>query len=214
MRTQLRAPARPTRGGPALGVPAQRRPVRDQPVPHVPVRRPVGRRAVRWGVLLVLVGLLFLLRATVATPVRVASASMEPTFDAGDVVLVGQQPPDLEDLGHGDLVTFVSPEDGRRTIKRVIGLPGDSLVIKDSVLYVNDRVVDEPYVDHALIDAYYSRTYTVPDGKVFLLGDNRGNSVDSRDYGAVPVGDLLGRVIVRVWPPVRFGAPEPSPPKP
>src|ERR687890_2116484 len=88
----------------------------DGPV-SAPTRRP---RLVRWGVLLVLVGLLLALRATVATPVRVTSASMEPTFDAGDVVLVSRRAPTLEDLDHGDLVTFVSPEDGRRTIKRVI----------------------------------------------------------------------------------------------
>ena len=194
-----------------LGVPTPARSSEEGPASAVPTGL---HWALRLAVLVVVVGVLLLVRATVATPVRVASASMEPTFGAGNVVLVSQQAPDLGDLDHGDLVTFVSPEDGRRTIKRVIGLPGDSVVIKDSVLYVNDGVVDEPYVDHALIDAYYSRTYRVPDGKVFLLGDNRGNSVDSRDYGAVPAGDLLGRVIVRMWPLVRLDAPEPSPPKP
>jgi signal peptidase I len=176
--------------------------------------RPFWHWAVRVGVLVLVVGVLFLLRATVATPVRVSSASMEPTLDVGDVVLVSQRPSGLDDLDRGDLVTFVSPEDGRRTVKRVIGLPGDTLVIKDSVLYVNERVVDEPYVDHASIDAHYSRTYTVPGGRVFLLGDNRGNSVDSRDYGPVAVDDLLGRVVVRLWPVVRRGGPEPTPPKP
>lgn len=194
---------------------------------RVPVRHPSGRpprrvsdrgarllsTARKLGALLALLGVLLVLRAEVATPVRIASASMVPTFDAGDVVLVSQRPPALADLDRGDLVTFVSPEDGERALKRVIGLPGDSLVIKDSVLYVNDRVVDEPYVDHAAIDAYYSRTYQVPEGRVFLLGDNRGNSVDSRDYGPVEVDDLLGRVVVRLWPVVRFNEPEPSPPK-
>ena len=121
---------------------------------------------------------------------RVSSASMVPTYSPGDVVLVTQRPPDLADLERGDLVTFRSPEDGRRALKRVIGLPGEAVVIKDSELYVDDRVVDEAYVDHALIDGYYSRTYTVPAGSVFLLGDNRGNSVDSRDYGPVPARDL------------------------
>ena len=168
----------------------------------------------RAGVLVVVVAVLLALRATVATPVRVSSESMEPTLGVGNVVLVSQQPPELDALERGDLVTFTSPEDGRRTVKRVVGLPGDSVVIKDSVLFVNDRVVDEPYVDHALIDAYYSRTYTVPEETVFLLGDNRGNSIDSRDYGPVPVDDLLGRVLVRLWPVFRLNAPEPSPPKP
>jgi signal peptidase I len=172
------------------------------------------RRALLFAMLLLLVGALLVLRATVATPLRISSASMEPTFDVGNVVLVSQHRPEPDDLGHGDVVTFVSPEDGRRTVKRVVGLPGDSVVIKDSVLFVNDRAVDEPYVDHALIDAYYSRTYSVPEGTVFLLGDNRGNSIDSRDYGPVPVEDLLGRVIVRLWPVVRPDEPAPSPPKP
>jgi signal peptidase I len=219
MVTELRTPARPSVDRPVLGVPAQRRPsspepVRDGPVPQEPAPgRSAGRRVARGAVLLLLVGVLLLLRATVATPVRVSSASMEPTLRVGDVVLVSQQSPQLADLEHGDLVTFASPEDDRRTVKRVIGLPGDSLVIKDSVLYVNDRVVDEPYVDHAAIDAYYSRTYTVPAGKVFLLGDNRGNSVDSRDYGPVAADDLLGRVVVRLWPVVHRGGTEPTPPR-
>ena len=192
----LQAPARPSGDGSAFAVP--------------------GRRGwvLRVGALLAVLGVLLLGRATVATPVRVSSESMQPTFAAGDVVLVSQQAPALEDLDRGDLVTFVSPEDGRRALKRVIGLPGESVVIKDSVLHVNDRVVEEPYVDHALIDGYYSRTYTVPPGSVFLLGDNRGNSIDSRDYGPVRADDLLGRVVVRLWPVVRFHGQEPSPPKP
>jgi signal peptidase I len=198
-RPDPQAPARPSGGGPASASGGP---------------RPVRRLLLRVGVLLVALAVLLVLRETVATPVRISSASMEPTLGVGNVVLVSQQPPGLEDLDHGDLVTFTSPEDGRRTVKRVVGLPGDSVVIKDSVLYVNDRVVDEPYVDHAAIDAYYSRTYTVPDGKVFLLGDNRGNSIDSRDYGAVPAGDLLGRVLLRLWPVVRFHAPQPTPPQP
>lgn len=171
-------------------------------------QEPARSHAVRRRVTSVLVGLamlatLALLRATVAEPVRVASASMQPTYAAGDVVLVTRHRPDLSDIERGDLVTFRSPEDGNSALKRVIGLPGDSLVILDSQLYVNDRRVDEPYVNHRLIDAYYSRTYKVPTGTVFVLGDNRGNSVDSRDYGPIPADALLGRAVLRVWPVVR-----------
>jgi len=156
----------------------------------------------------VLVGLGFvltlgLLRATLFAPVRVASASMMPTYAAGDVVLVSERPPHLSDIDRGDLVTFRSPEDGHAALKRVIGLPGDSLVIRDSVLYVNERRVREPYVNHRLIDAYYSRTYTVPAASVFVLGDNRGNSVDSRDYGPISADELLGRPLFRLWPVIR-----------
>jgi signal peptidase I len=152
-------------------------------------------------------------RTWLAFPVQVASASMAPTLLEGDVVLVSRAAPEVDELQRGDLVTFRSPLDGRRALKRVVGLPGDVLVIRDSVLYVDDNPVEEPYVDHALIDGYYSRTYTVPAGTVFLLGDNRGNSVDSRDYGPVDEDRLLGTVLQRVWPVLR-AAPEPRPPKP
>ena len=162
---------------------------------------PGRRRAVgRASVLLALVGLVVLLRTTVAVPVRVDSASMQPTFRAGDVVLVSRHAPDVADLARGQLVVFRSPEDGQRALKRVIGLPGDVLVVRDGRLYVNGRRVREPQVDHALIDGYYSRTFRVPRGRVFLMGDNRGNSVDSRNYGPVPAADLQGRVLVKVWP--------------
>lgn len=176
-----------------------RGPGRASPAPRRPFGG-LGRRPVILLVLAVIVGVVALARATVATPVSVHSASMLPSFSTGDVVLVSRSEPDVNDLQRGDLITFRSPEDGERALKRVIGLPGDSLVIKDSRLYVNDIEIAEPYVDHALIDGYYSRTYVVAQSRVFVLGDNRGNSVDSRDYGAVAEDDLRGRVLFRVWP--------------
>jgi len=148
----------------------------------------------------VLVAVVVAVRATLVTPVRVSSASMLPTFAAGDVVLVTRGGPQPSELARGDLVTFRSPDGGRRTLKRVLGLPGDVLVIKDSRLFVNGRPIPEPYVDHELIDGYYSRTYLVPADTVFVLGDNRGNSIDSRDYGPVEVGDVQGHALFRIWP--------------
>src|SRR5215213_10360659 len=130
-------------------------------------REPARFRLSRRKILALVVGLallaaLVLVRATLVTPVRVASASMLPTYAAGDVVLVSRRSPALSDIDRKDLVTFRSPDDGHSALKRVIGLPGDSLVILDSVLYVNGHAVAEPYVNHRLIDGYYSRTYTVP----------------------------------------------------
>lgn len=150
---------------------------------------------------LVLAAGVALLRATVVVPVRIESASMAPTYAAGDVVLVSRAVPSPGDLTFGDLVVFRDPTDGRRALKRVIGLPGEELVILDGLLHVDGEVVIEPWVDPALVDGYYSRTFVVPVDHVFVLGDNRGNSVDSRDYGAVPAEDLLGTVWGRVWPP-------------
>lgn len=150
--------------------------------------------------MVVVLAAVVVLRTWVAFPVRVDSASMHPTFDAGDVVLVSRTPPAAGDVRRGDLVVFPSPEDGRRTLKRVVGVPGDVLVILDGLLYVDDEPQDEAYVDRTMLEGYYSRTVRVPAGSVFVLGDNRGNSVDSRDYGAVSLDALTGRVLLTVWP--------------
>ena len=164
-------------------------------------------------VLLLVVPLVLLLRDQVAVPVRIDSSSMLPTFAAGDVVLL-RHGVEADEVEHGDVVRFTSPTGSGTALKRVVGLPGDSVVVLDSVLHRNGAPVHEPYVDHAAIDGYYSRTFEVPAGTVFVLGDNRGNSEDSRDYGPVRLDALDGEVVLRLWPPVRLGGPGPSAPKP
>lgn len=111
------------------------------------------------------VGAVALLRSTVAFPVRVASSSMQPTFSAGDVVLVSRGRPELAGLRRGDVVTFRPPDHGRRALKRVVGLPGDTLVVLDGRLLVDGVAVHEPYVDHALVDGYHSAAFRVPAGR-------------------------------------------------
>ncbi len=150
-----------------------------------------------------MLGTVWLVRTTVVVPVRVDSASMHPTYDEGDVVLVSRRPPALADLARGDVIVFRSPADGARTIKRVVGVARDVLVVRDGELYVNEVSVPEPYVDHELVDGYYSATFTVPEDSVFVLGDNRGNSVDSRDYGPVTATELLGRPVLTLCPIIR-----------
>jgi signal peptidase I len=171
-------------------------------VTAVPAAVPGQRRARRRVALLaVLVGAVVLVRATLVVPVRIESLSMLPSLAEGDVVLTTRTQPRVADLDRGDLVVLRSPEDGRRTIKRVAGVPGDAVVILDGLLHVNGRPVVERYADASLLPGYYSRSVTVPEEHVFVLGDNRGNSVDSRDYGPVAADDLTGRVLLRVWPP-------------
>lgn len=157
-------------------------------------------RVVTGGVLTLLVASVMTVRATVAVPVRIASDSMEPALAAGDVVLVSRSAPDVDDLRRGDLVAFDDPRNGRRSVKRVIGLPGEEVVILDGVLQVDGRPTEEPWVDPEVVDGSFMRTFRVPDGAVFVLGDNRMNSLDSRDYGPVDADDLEGRVLVRLWP--------------
>lgn len=150
-------------------------------------------------VLVVLVLAVALVRVTLVAPVRIASASMSPTLDRGDVVLVSRRRPVLAALHRGDIVVVRVPGRRQHALKRLVGLPGESLVVLDGRLVVDGAVVREPYVDHARVDGYFSATFDVPLEAVFVMGDNRGNSVDSRDYGPVPARDVVGRMLRRLW---------------
>lgn len=141
-------------------------------------------------------------RAELVAPVRVASGSMEPTLREGDVVLVDRREVRVDDLDHGDLVTFRAP-DGAETLKRVVGLPGETVAVLDAVLHVDGLPVLEPYVVDPEWDGTWTAQVTVPDGTVYVLGDDRLRSVDSRDHGPVREADLDGVVLGRIWPPHR-----------
>jgi len=125
----------------------------------------------------------------------VSSDSMAPTVCTGDTVLVAR----LDHPGTvpvDTIVTFPSPQDGGQTIKRVVAVAGQSVAIHDAELVVDGRTVDEPYVDHASIDGVYTGTVTVPDGMVFVLGDHRETSIDSRAYGPIPTTVINGRLLL------------------
>jgi signal peptidase I len=143
-----------------------------------------------------LVGLV--VRTFIMRPLTVSSTSMEPTLCPGDRVLVNLWDPDLGDLSRGDLVALRPGRSEVPVVKRVIGLPGDEVAIRDARLYVNDRLVDEPYVDHKAIDALFYGPVAVPAGRFLVLGDARAVSVDSRVYGPVPADRLIGTVALRV----------------
>ena len=176
------------------------------------VRRPPGLsgatttrppRATRPGVLIVLVVVAALLaglfiRTFVLRPLTVSSASMEPTLCPGDRVLVNLWAPDLGDLSRGDLVALRPGRSEVPVVKRVVGLPGDEVAIRDALLYVNDELVDEPYVDHESIDALFYGPVVVPAKRFIVLGDARASSIDSRAYGSVPEDRLLGTVALRL----------------
>ena len=117
----------------------------------------------------------------------------------------------------GDIVVFHSPIPGPVLIKRIVGMPGDTLSLRDGAVYVNGRRLAEPYVRR--VDGHpapsepfetglpwaLQQPYKVPAGSYFLMGDNRTDSKDSRDFGPVTRDRLVGRAFARYWPPGRIG---------
>ena len=150
------------------------------------------------GVLLVAAAVSVLL-ATVFFPIlRVSGVSMEPTLEDGQVIV-------LEKSGKfktGDLIGFYYQN--KILLKRVIGQAGDYIDIDaDGNVYVNDETLDEPYLkDQALGECDINLPYQVPDGKIFVMGDHRSKSIDSRSklVGCVSDEQVVGRVVFRLWP--------------
>lgn len=134
------------------------------------------------------------LRLWVVEPFTVASDSMEPTVPQGSTVVLFKGPPSGEARS---LVAFPNPVDSTLTLKRIVAVGGQIVAIKDATLYVDGIPPDESFVDYESIDATYFGPVTVPDGYVFVLGDNRAVSIDSRDFGPVPKESLTASVI---WP--------------
>jgi signal peptidase I len=150
-------------------------------------------------VVCVLLGVLAVLRF-VAEPMRVSSGSMSPTFRVGDEVVVDKWGGRASHPRRGDVVVLRSPQDGQLVIKRVAALGGQRVGVADGVLVVDGRRVKEPYVDRSRVDGTYFGPVRVPRGALFVLGDQREGSIDSRAFGPVPADALVGRVVLRAWP--------------
>lgn len=148
----------------------------------------------------VLAGGLLATRLWVLEPMTVSSESMEPAVPRGSTILLYKPGPQLGGLKTGGMVVFSSPEDGRPTLKRAVAFEGQTVAIEDSILVVDGAPQPEPGVDHSRIDGTYFGPVTVPAGHVFVLGDNRSGSIDSRSYGSVPLENLQATV---AWPPGR-----------
>ena len=134
----------------------------------------------------------------------IPSESMLPTLGIGDRVLVNKLAYSLGDVERGDIVVFDKPESLPDTgvdefIKRVIALPGDTLESRDGVVYVNGERLEEDYLPTSVrTDNLELRV--IPEDHVFVMGDNRTNSQDSRVFGPVPLDDIVGEAFLRVWP--------------
>jgi signal peptidase I len=139
----------------------------------------------------------------------IPSASMDPTLKVHDRVLVNKLSYHLHPIHRGDIVVFKRPqgEQGDPTIKdlikRVVGLPGETIEAREGKLYVDNHPVDETYTHFKPTDNL--QPTKIPPNHYFVMGDNRTNSKDSRYFGPIPKNIIVGRAFVRVWPVSSFG---------
>jgi signal peptidase I len=136
----------------------------------------------------------------------IPSASMVPTLKYGDRVLVNKFIYRFTEPERGDVVVFKSVQDDQQDlIKRVVGVPGDKISVRGGRLFVNDELQREPYVNKKMPDRSFAAPTTVPQKHIFVMGDNRANSQDSRVFGPVPKENIEGEAFLRFWPPGRVG---------
>lgn len=162
------------------------------------------------------------IRTFVVQAFKIPTGSMRPTLLVGDIILVNKfiygakipflkyNLPKLRSPKRGDVVVFIYPQDTKKDfIKRLVGLPGDTVELKKGTIYVNDQAL----VDYGFSQRYYynrgdfaeeGRKIIVPADNYFVLGDNSASSQDSRYWGFVPAENVLGQALVIYWPPQRI----------
>lgn len=134
-------------------------------------------------------------------PVRVEGFSMMPRLHNNERLFVDKRTFDFQPVRRGDVVVFRYPRDPTQSfIKRVVGLPGDQVVIWGGVVYVNRHRLAEPYVPAGFQDYADYPEITVPTGEYYVLGDHRNSSNDSRFWGCLPAQDIFGRAVFAYWP--------------
>ena len=179
-----------------------------------PVHLPVGEgngRQILIDIIETLVISLLLFGAInyISARIRVEFVSMKETLLPGDFVLVNRLAYNMGkfetgEVGRGDVVVFeppfVAPEP---YVKRVIGLPGEVVTIENGNVYVDDVLVQEPYIR---TDFNAQGTWEIPSDEIFVMGDNRNNSSDSRSWGTVPIDNIIGKALFVYWPVDQWGA--------
>lgn len=161
-------------------------------------------------------------RAAIAEPRFIPSESMLPTLKIEDHLIIEKMSKHAFTPGRGDIVVFYPPflEKGQEGIisnvtralsfpnhtayiKRTIGLPGETVEVKDGLVYINDKPLEEPYIKEK---PYYTmKKITIPKDSLFVLGDNRNNSMDGHVWGTLPMKYLIGKAVINFWPPQRVG---------
>ena len=147
---------------------------------------------------IVLAVVLYFAIDSVVARVRVENISMEPTLMPGQFILVNKLSSKLNDINRGDIIVFHYPIDPREDyIKRVIGIPGDTIEVRGNMVYVNGHAIKEPYI---AAEPSYNGSWVVPVSELFVLGDNRNQSSDSHAWGFVPWANIVGKALIIYWP--------------
>lgn len=153
--------------------------------------------------LIIVVIIILFLMLYVVSVTQVVGSSMYPTLKDGEVLILNKFQYRFFDIKKGDIVSL-DYEDTKYLIKRIIGLPGETVKIVDNKLYINDKIYEEEYLsddlqydDFSLTDLGYSK---IPENMYLVLGDNRENSLDSREIGLIKKEDINGKISLRIWP--------------
>lgn len=150
--------------------------------------------------------IIFLLIRQVVQNYRIENHSMEPNFYEGQFVLVNKLAYRLGQPSRGDVIVFHNPRNTNEDyIKRIIGLPGDTVEVHDAAVYINGEKLTEDFPHNYIPPGEYMPPVTVGDGQLFVMGDNRPNSSDSRVFGPISQDLAVGKAWLRIWPLNKFG---------
>lgn len=151
--------------------------------------------------LLIAIVLALVIRWLLFQPFYIPSSSMEPTLQINDRIIVSKLSYFWGEPQRGDIVVFKYPLDTKKDfVKRLIGMPGDTIEVKDGLVYINEKVYDEDYLPEDLVINGDFGPVVVPAGNYFMMGDNRNNSDDSRFWGFLPEDLIVGKSIIIYWP--------------
>jgi signal peptidase I len=161
------------------------------------------------GYLIAVIGaviLAILIRIFIFEPFIVPTPSMEPTLMVGDRVIINKLSYKLGSIERGDIVGFHSTiEEDKDLVKRVIGIEGDEIMLTgDGNIFVNSEKMMENYIMSGQSIEYLNKTFVVGENEIFVMGDNRNNSFDSRYFGMIPEENVFGEFLIVYWPPSRW----------
>ncbi|MGB8178879.1 MAG: signal peptidase I [Acidimicrobiales bacterium] len=186
----------------------------DESPPPVAKRRSYQKSLIEWAIVIVVAVLVSLLiRTYVFQTFFIPSGSMEPTLQIGDRIVVDKLAVEFGTIHVGDILVFKAPKavatvcgDGvADLVKRVIGVPGDHLKSVGNNIYVNGKLLQQPWTHVAQIGSRPIKPTVVKRNHYFMMGDNEPDSCDSRYWGQIPRSSVIGKAFIRIWPLRRFG---------